>query len=633
MCGIFGFVCNDVLSSKKCTDSLKIGMDKISHRGPDGDGVWLDPDGHVAFGHVRLAIIGLSDGQQPMQSGDGRFAITFNGEIYNYLELREELGPTNFHTQTDTEVILRGYQKWGIGILDKLIGMFALAIYDRKKKELFLARDQFGIKPLYWTVEKNKFLFASEQKALLPFVKELKIDQRGLSDYFTYQFTVGSKTMYCGISQLKPGHYIKFGLGKTPIVTKYWEIDYDIDYEHTEKWFIERLREITDRSLRYHLVSDTDVGSYASGGVDSSLLSILASQISPTKLKSYHGRFTSERYDESSYAKSITKVNNIDLTVVDIHEDDFIDNIEKVIWHLDQPTAGPGSFPQYMVSRRVSQDVKVVISGLGGDELFGGYARYLVAYFDQCIKGAIEGTLNDGNFLVTYESIIPNLRTLEPYKPMLQELWSNGLFGAAKERYWKIINRSNTLDSIIEPEVLNIDSTYEEFSKIFDGSGLKKSSYFDSMTHFDFKTLLPALLHVEDRMGMAHGLEARVPILAKELLEFSAKIPADMKFKNGELKRLLKLAYKDIIPSEILNRKDKMGFPVPLNDWLRKGGRSRQFVGDILGSQKANNRFYLSSGLNIDELLSGQGSYGRNLWGLLCLELWQIAFLDDCRIP
>jgi asparagine synthase (glutamine-hydrolysing) len=632
MCGIFGLISKDVLSREKRTDLLKVGMDKISHRGPDGDGVWLDPEGHVAFGHVRLAIIGLSDGQQPMQSDDDRFVITFNGEIYNYVELREELGLTNFHTQTDTEVILRGYQKWGTGVLDKLIGMFALAIYDRKKKELFLARDQFGIKPLYWTAENDTLVFASEQKALLPYMKELKIDQRGLSDYFSYQYTVGSKTMYAGLSQLRPGHYVKFVLGKTPIEIKYWDVDYNIDYEHTEKWFVERLREITDRSLRYHLVADTEIGSYASGGVDSSLLSILASQTSSNELKSYNGRFLGEKYDESSYAKSITQRNNINLTVVDIHEDDFVDNIEKVIWHLDQPTAGPGSFPQYMVSQRASQDVKVVLGGQGGDELFGGYARYLVAYFEQCIKGALEGTLNDGNFLVTYESIIPNLRTLEGYKPMLQELWSDGLFGDPKDRYWRLINRSNTLGVIIEPDLLNLDSTYEEFVEIYNGSGLNKESYFDSMTHFDFKTLLPALLSVEDRMSMAHGLEARVPILFKELMEFSATIPADIKFKDGELKRLLKIAFKDKIPKEILNRKDKMGFPVPLNDWLRKGGRTRQFVGDILGSQKAKNRFYLRSGLNIDELLNGQGSYGRNLWGLLCLELWQTAFIDDKSI-
>ena len=629
MCGIFGLISKDVLSREKRTDVLKVGMQKISHRGPDGDGVWLDPEGHAALGHVRLAIIGLSDGKQPMHSDDGRFIVTFNGEIYNYTELRNELGLDSFRTKTDTEVLLKGYQKWGVGILDKLLGMFAFAIYDQKNKELFLARDQFGIKPLYWTSDKDKFLFASEQKGLLPFVSEVTIDKRGLSDYFSYQYTIGSKTMFSGISQLRPGHYIKLISGQRPTEIKYWDVEYNIDYEHTEKWFVERLREITERSMDYHLVADTEIGSYASGGVDSSLLSILASKKTASTLKSYNGRFIGDKYDESNYAKSITKENNIDLTVVDIHEDDFVDNIEKVIWHLDQPTAGPGSFPQYMVSKRASKDVKVVLGGQGGDELFGGYARYLVAYFEQCIKGALEGTLSNGNFLVTYESIIPNLRLLEGYKPMLQELWSQGLFGAPRDRYWRLINRSNTLGAIIEPGFLNLDASFEEFSEIYKGSSSLKESYFDSMTHFDFKTLLPALLTVEDRMSMAHGLEARVPILFKELMEFSATIPADIKFKNGELKRLLKIAFRDEIPAQILHRKDKMGFPVPLNDWLRKGGRTKQFVGDVLGSQKAKNRFYLKSGLKVDELLNGQGSYGRNLWGLLCLELWQLTFVDN----
>ena len=548
------------------------------------------------------------------------------------LELREEMGLASFRTKTDTEVLLRGYQKWGAGILDKLIGMFAFAIFDRKKKELFLARDQFGIKPLYWTAEKNMLFFASEQKALLPFISEVTVDRLGLSDYFSYQYTVGSKTMFDRVFQLRPGHFIKSILGQAPIETKYWDVDYTTDYEHTEKWFIERLREITDRSMRYHLVADTEIGSYASGGVDSSLLSILASQKSSNALKSYNGRFMGEKYDESSYAKSITKGKNIDLTVVDINEDDFVDNIEKVIWHLDQPTAGPGSFPQYMVSKRASQDVKVVLGGQGGDELFGGYARYLIAYLEQCIKGALDGTLHDGNFSVTYESIIPNLRTLQGYKPMLQELWSNGLFDKPSDRYWRLINRSNTLGAIIEPELLSSAVTVDEFNAIYNSLRSTKESYFDSMTHFDFKTLLPALLTVEDRMSMAHGLEARVPILFKELMEFSATIPADIKYKNGELKRLLKIAFKDQIPNEILHRKDKMGFPVPLNDWLRKGGRTRQFLGDILGSQKAKNRFYLRSGLNVDELLSGEGSYGRNLWGLFCLELWQLAFIDNKQV-
>jgi asparagine synthase (glutamine-hydrolysing) len=317
------------------------------------------------------------------------------------------------------------------------------------------------------------------------------------------------------------------------------------------------------------------------------------------------------------------------LHVADITEQDFVDHIEKIVWHLDQPTAGPGSFPQFMVSKHVGQNIKVVLGGQGGDEIFGGYARYLVAYFEQCIKGAIDGTLHNGNYVVSYESIIPNLETLRQYKPMLREFWSSGVFGERDERYWRLVNRANTFGNILATEAIDQRATFEEFKAIFWGSNVGKESYFDSMTHFDFKTLLPALLQVEDRMSMAHGVEARVPFLDHPLVEFAATIPADIKFRNGELKRLLKSVFSSQLPSDIRDRKDKMGFPVPLNLWLGRGGPARDFIGDILGSQRAKTRSYLGNGLSIDAVLDSQSAYGRNLWALLCLELWHRNFLDS----
>jgi asparagine synthase (glutamine-hydrolysing) len=318
----------------------------------------------------------------------------------------------------------------------------------------------------------------------------------------------------------------------------------------------------------------------------------------------------------------------MDLYVADIDEQDFVDNITKVIWHLDQPTAGPGSFPQYMVSKLAREHVKVVLGGQGGDEIFGGYVRYLIAYFEQCIKGAIEGTLQNGNFLVTYESIIPNLEVLRKYKPLLREFWAKGLFDERDKRYWRLINRANTFDGILEPGVIDKQSTFLEFQKIFWGNNVGEKSYFDSMTHFDFKTLLPALLQVEDRMSMAHGLEARVPFLDHPLVEFAATIPADIKFRNGELKRLLKVVFSGYLPKIINKRKDKMGFPVPLNLWLKQRGSVRDFIGDIFRSQCARSRPYLGNGFSLEAVLDSQNLYGRNLWALLSLELWQQQFLD-----
>ncbi|MBL8419102.1 MAG: hypothetical protein JNK92_00545, partial [Dechloromonas sp.] len=268
------------------------------------------------------------------------------------------------------------------------------------------------------------------------------------------------------------------------------------------------------------------------------------------------------------------------------------------------------------------------LGGQGGDEIFGGYARYLVAYFEQCIKGAIEGSLHNGNYVVTYESIIPNLQTLKQYKPMLREFWAKGLFGERDERYWRLVNRANTFGGILAPQAIDQRSTFEEFKKIFWGSNVGKESYFDSMTHFDFKTLLPALLQVEDRMSMAHGVEARVPFLDHPLVEFAATIPADIKFRNGELKRLLRTVFSNKLPVAIRERKDKMGFPVPLNLWLKQGGRARDFIGDLLGTEKARTRPYLGAGLSLDAVLDSQSVYGRNLWALLSLELWHRQFVD-----
>lgn len=631
MCGVFGFVAKNSRSILESGKELDAGLEKIRHRGPDGSGKWISANGQVGLGHVRLAIIDVETGAQPMSSEDGRYTIVFNGEVYNYIELRAELGGEGFRTHSDTEVVLRAFQEWGEACLDRLRGMFAIAIWDEMEQRLFLARDRFGIKPLYWANTAEGFYFASEMKALLPFLPERSVNADALADYFTFQFCLGNKTLMSGVWQMPAAHYAMVEPGQTPSPRKYWEVHYDIDYDHTERWFAQRLRDLLEDSVRFHLRADVEVGSYVSGGVDSSLLAAMARDVRPDgQFKAFNGRFTDgPDFDESHYARALADENGMELHVADIGEDDFVDHIARVIWHLDQPTAGPGSFPQYMVSKRVGENIKVVLGGQGGDEIFGGYARYLVAYFEQCIKGAIEGSLHSGNFLVTYESIIPNLATLRQYKPMLREFWASGLFGERDERYWRLVNRANTFGGILAPEAMDQRGTFDEFKSIFWGSNVGKESYFDSMTHFDFKTLLPALLQVEDRMSMAHGVEARVPFLDHPLVEFAATIPADIKFKNGELKRLLKAVFSDRLPVAIRERKDKMGFPVPLNLWLKKGGRARDLIGDILGSERARSRPYLGEGMSIDGVLDSQSVYGRNLWALLGLELWHRQFVDS----
>lgn len=630
MCGIFGFVADGPRVLEKSSGELDAGLARIRHRGPDGTGMWVSNNGQVGFGHVRLSIIDIETGAQPMHSADGRFTIIYNGEIYNYIELRAELGNESFRTHSDTEVVLRAFQRWGADCVNRLRGMFAIAIWDETERKLFLARDRFGIKPLYWAKTSTGLYFASEVKALLPFLDHRQVNRAALSDYFTFQFCLGDKTMMDGVFQMPAAHFAVLSPGQQPQLQRYWDVHYVVDYDHTEQWFTNRLRELMHDSVRVHLRADVEVGSYVSGGVDSSLLAALAREArSDGPFKAFNGRFLDgQEFDESRYAQALADEKNMQLHVADISEQDFVDHIAKVIWHLDQPTAGPGSFPQYMVSKQVGEHIKVVLGGQGGDEIFGGYARYLVAYFEQCIKGAIEGSLHNGNYVVTYESIIPNLETLRQYKPMLREFWSSGLFGERDERYWRLVNRANTFGSMLVPEAINQEATFEEFKGIFWGSNVGKESYFDSMTHFDFKTLLPALLQVEDRMSMAHGVEARVPFLDHPLVEFAATIPADIKFKNGELKRLIKTAFASRLPVAIRERKDKMGFPVPLNLWLKRGGLARDLIGDILGSVQARARPYLQDGLSIDAVLDSQSIYGRNLWALLSLELWHRQFVD-----
>lgn len=632
MCGLFAVIRESKTSKSELSNIVKKGLDQIIHRGPDGNNIWVNDSASIGFGHVRLAIVDIETGAQPMSLEDGT-TIAFNGEIYNYIELQRELGIDNFKTASDTEVILHAYKRWGQDCVNHFRGMFAFVIWDAQKKETFFARDRFGIKPLYIMNFVNGDIYlGSEVKAFLPFLKRKEIDEGSLSDYFSFQFILGENSLLKNVRQIMPAHRGWIDSNNKIKTSKYWDVNYDLDYGHSEEYFIDNIKHLIEDSARLHMRADVEVGAYVSGGLDSSLLAQIGSTLrSEDKIpfKTFNGKFNEgSKFDESKYARDLANENSMDLHVTNITEQDFVDSISKVIYHLDTPVAGPGSFPQYMVSRDASKKLKVVFGGQGGDEIFGGYTRYLIAYFEKCIQGGIEGTLNNGNFIVSYESILPNLTALNPYKPLIQEFWSEGLFDDNDKRYFRLINRSNTIQPILNSEVISHENSFTKFQNIFLSNNVGKESYFDQMTHFDFKTLLPSLLQVEDRMSMAHGLESRVPFLDHPLVEFLATIPANIKFKNGELKRLLKNSFSSRIPHSILNRKDKMGFPVPLNKWLKDGGPARNFIGDILGSKKARNRPYLAKSFSIDSILDSDSLYGRNLWALLSLELWQNQFID-----
>jgi asparagine synthase (glutamine-hydrolysing) len=626
MCGIAGVIDLKRRRVPALDATLEVMGRLIAHRGPDGAGWWSSPDGNIGLAHRRLAIIDLSaSGAQPM-AGDNGTVISYNGEIYNYSELRGAFaGRWTFQSSSDTETILAAYEVEGTDCFKHLRGMFAFALWDSRRARLFCGRDRFGIKPFYYTVVNDRFYFASEPKALLPFLPQIAADPVALAEYLTFQYTLGEHTLFESIKQLLPGHALVVENGEIK-VWRYWDVNYEIDFGHGAPFFEQHLRELTRESMRLHLRADVPVGSYLSGGVDSSLLNLLAAEVQGGR-DSFHGRFCEyPGYDESRYAEIVAAAAENRLHVNDITASDFRDHIGDIIYHLDFPAAGPGSFPQFMVSALAARHVKVVFGAQGGDEIFGGYARYLLAYFEQCIKAAIDGTYKNGHFVVTPESIIPNLGVLREYKPLIAEFWREGLFAPLDERYFRLIDRSTDMADEVDWRNLDKERVHEDFRAIFNNrNNVRKEAYFDSMTHFDFKCLLPALLHVEDRMSMAHGLESRVPLLDHPIVEFAATVPADVKFRDGHMKHLLRTAFADVLPREILDRRDKMGFPVPLNEWF--SGPLKDWLADTFITGRAQQRDFVNAKAVLANIEKA-GRFSRKLWGLLNLELWHQRFHD-----
>ena len=624
MCGIAGCIDIEGRPIAELDRRLAVMSELVSHRGPDGDDTWAHGHGHVGLAHRRLAIIDLATGGQPMTDGTGNW-ITFNGQIYNYVELREELGAGLFRTTSDTEVILRAYERWGADCLDHLRGMFSFALWDEARSTLFCARDRAGIKPLHYATVDGRFYFASEAKALLPFLPEIATDLEGLKDYLAFQACLDGRTLFRGVSELPAGHSLTVRSGNVEI-RRYWDVTFEPDVDRPGAEVIDELRELTREAVRLHMRSDVPVGAYLSGGLDSSIITSLAADLHPDGLSAFTGKFDlGPAYDESRYARELSGVKGLDLHELEITVDDLIENMEQVIYHLDFPAAGPGAFPQYMVSALAAKHLKVVLGGQGGDELFGGYARYLIAYFEQCLKGAIDGTMDSGRYIVSYESILPSLSSLRSYKPLLQEFWREGLFDDMDRRYFRLINRSPHLGDEIHWDLLGDYSPYATFRSIFYAPNVRGDSYFDHMTHFDFKALLPALLQVEDRVSMAHGLESRLPYLDHPIIELAARIPAGIKFEGGRMKRALLAALGDTVPRSIAERTDKMGFPTPFNDWAQ--GAARDFVRDTLTSQRALSRDLIDN-RKVLARATDESAYGRNFWGLFSLELWQQTFHD-----
>src|SRR3989339_948874 len=625
ICGIYHFEANN----KVKIETIKHMAETLEHRGPDDEGFYFD--GNIGLGHKRLSIIDLSQSaHQPMTNEIGTIWLTYNGEIYNYLELKKELLKKGhvFKSNSDSEVIIHLYEEDGEQCLQKLNGMFAFAIWDRKKRKLFAARDRLGIKPFYYYYNDHLFTFASEIKALLKCGINASANPAAINDYLAFQFCIGEKTFFKEIKKLLPGHCLTIRHKKIKI-TKYWDLNYRLQTDCTEKHFQEKLLYLLNDALKLQVRSDVPLGAHLSGGIDSStIVCIAAKLLKSVGLKTFTGAFKEGAlYDETKYAKQVADFNGVKNFVTYPTPRDFINDLPKLIYLMDEPAAGPGLFPQYQVAKLAARQVKVILGGQGGDEVWGGYTRYLIAYLEQVLKGAILNKCEEKKFVVDFKSILPNLGILREYIPLLQAFWAKGIFGERDERYYRLITRMDDKKNLFTGDFLNslhaTSSPFTEFRELFNRPDTL--SYINKMTYVDIKTLLPALLQIEDRTSMAVSLESRVPLLDHRLVELSAQVPPTIKYKGGASKYLFKKTVKKYLPKSIIQRKDKIGFAVPLNEWYRHT-EVKEFVRSILLDKKARDR-RIYQPKKISQLLESEVPFGRSIWGLLCLELWYRTFI------
>ena len=627
MCGIAGmFFEHDKLANlKAATETVEGMLSTLQHRGKSKAPV-VQKD-NCFLGHARLDIVGGKSGVQPVEV-DG-ICLTFNGEIYNYLDIRTDLinRGRRFKTRGDAEVIAHAYIVYGNIFIEKLKGIFAFALYDSHNRTLMLARDRVGVKPLYYDIPaqaQGGLAFASEIKA---FEKERFscISPEAICEYLHFQFCLGDNTLFNGIHKVEPGEMIIFKeKDYSPTHIKYWKLDpasvkSDSADHYTEKYYTNRLLSMLHKIVRKQSPLNMNFGAYVSGGLDSSTVVSLMSEYAP-ELKLFTGRYDYDGYDESSYVQDLVKgLPNCDLNVVNITEDDVVNGLQDSIYHMDEPCAGPGLLGQYVLAKAVKAhdpSLKVMVGGQGGDELFGGYARYIIAYLESCLHGAINPDSKD--YVMTLDKLMPLMPILKGYEPMLRSFMSKNMFEQKDKRYFDLISRF-PMDMICDDFKNTFYKDYKDripqkFSKIF--SELGSVSYFTKMTYFDFKTSLPALLQVDDRVNGAFEMESRVPLLDEELVDFAFQIPPIYKFAGGYSKGLLRKAMAGVLPDNILWRRDKMGFPIPMQEWIDKKGRLYDMIMDLFSSD-----FYKSMFNPVDKL-----EFNRGTWGKISLCMWNKIF-------
>ncbi|MEW9051950.1 MAG: asparagine synthase (glutamine-hydrolyzing) [Neobacillus sp.] len=611
MCGFIG--CINEKNRKIVTQQFKDMNDIITHRGPDDEGFYEDE--WIQFGFRRLSIIDIESGHQPLSYENERYWIIFNGEIYNYLELREDLEDAGltFSTNSDTEVIIALYSHVKEKLVEKLRGMFAFVIWDKVEKTLYGARDHFGIKPFFYYEEEDRTLFASEKKSILLALKNDALNYKALQHYFTYQFVPEPETLSAAIKKLEPGHYFIKKPGMPMKEYQYWKANFT-PVNKLEENFIKEIREVLIDSVKIHMRSDVPVGSFLSGGIDSTIIASIAKDFHPN-IKTFSVGFERDGFSEIDVAKESADKLGVENISYVITPEEYMKELPKIIWHMDDPLADPACVPLYFVAREARKHVTVVLSGEGADELFGGYNIY-----------------REPQSLEVFNKIP---RAIKVFLKWLSIMLPEGTKGKSfiergvtplEERY---IGNAKMFTEEEKSKLLNVYEHGINYTDITKPLYKESAGYasVDQMQYIDIHTWMRGdILLKADRMTMAHSLELRVPFLDKEVFRIASQIPGSLKTSHATTKYILRKAVEGIVPNHVLTRK-KLGFPVPIRHWLKDEMNSW-----AKGVIRDSNTDYLIDKSYLLKLLDdhclGKIDNSRKIWTVLMFMEWHQVFVE-----
>ncbi len=632
MCGITGTL--ELGSDARAEGSAVQRMCRVmSHRGPDDEGIFTD--GRVGLGMRRLSIVDLATGHQPLSNEDGSVWIVFNGEIYNHRALREPLiaAGHRYRTQSDTETIVHLYEQYGRDCVNHLRGMFAFAIWDAKKKSLFIARDRLGIKPLYYHLSPEKFVFGSEIKVLFS-CPEMRpeFNRSVLPEYLAFGYISGDETFYAGVKKLMPGHWLEIDERGDLRIEQYWDLPLvESGRNHDARYYVSTYRDMLESAVSSHLMSDVPLGVFLSGGLDSSAVAALMTKIRREPIETFSVGYSESRYSELPYARTVAEHLKSTHHEVFVSREDFFAALPKLIWHEDEPIVWPSSVALFFVAQLAHERVKVVLTGEGSDETLAGYSRYAFTLknmaFDRAYRGVIPGALRRviRNSIAT--SPLLNATARRKLSHTFLGLDGNSWTSFYFDNFFSAYNQKDQgelLRDAFKPEI----EAGSAYNSVLGYWAKSSGDFLQRLLYTDIKTYLVELLMKQDNMSMAASIESRVPFLDHVLVEWAMSIPAHIQIRGASGKRILKKAMDDLLPHSIIYR-PKLGFPTPWSGWLA-GEQLDSIESLVLEPRSMNRRFFRRDAVQklFREHRAGYRDHYDRIWRLLNLELWHRVCLE-----